>query len=187
MSDPFEAAVAATIGREGRYSADPSDRGGATAWGITEATARAAGYLGPMAAMSREAAVGIYRRRYWAAPGFDRVATFAPTLAAQLFDIGVNMGPAVAVRFLQRALNVLNRQGRDFGDLKLDGIFGTLSENALRAFIALRGDEGLRVLRFTISAQQALRYIEIAEADPTQGAFVFGWLSKRAMAAIPTP
>ncbi len=187
MVDIFDAAVAATIGREGRYSADPADRGGATAWGITEATARAAGYLGPMASMSRDAAVDIYRRRYWAAPGFDRIAVLSPSLAIRLFDIGVNTGPPTGIRLLQRALNALNRQASDFADITTDGVFGSGSEAALRAFLARRGADGERVLLFTIAAQQAVHYLEIAERDPTQEAFVFGWLLNRAMAGQPTP
>jgi lysozyme family protein len=37
-----------------------------------------------------------------------------------LFDTGVNMGPSVAVTFLQRALTALNRNGRDYGNYILD-------------------------------------------------------------------
>ena len=47
-------------------------------------------------------------------PGFDRVDPLAPGVAAELFDTGVNMGPAVAVAFVQRALNALNRGARDY-------------------------------------------------------------------------
>ncbi|MBN8892729.1 MAG: hypothetical protein J0H91_20790, partial [Rhodospirillales bacterium] len=70
----FRRVIDSVIGREGRYSADPADRGGATAWGITEAVARAEGWTGAMAELPREVAVSIYRRRYWQAPGLDRIA-----------------------------------------------------------------------------------------------------------------
>jgi lysozyme family protein len=77
----FTRAIESVIGREGRYSADPTDRGGATAWGITEAVARAEGWTGAMAELPREAAVGIYSRRYWLAPGLDRIAALDAALA----------------------------------------------------------------------------------------------------------
>ncbi|MFT3978580.1 MAG: glycosyl hydrolase 108 family protein, partial [Sphingomonas bacterium] len=88
------------IGREGGYSNNPADRGGATRWGITEKVARANGYRGDMRALPRETAAAIYRRLYWQRPGYDRVAEHMPKVAAELFDTGVNMGPAVATGFL---------------------------------------------------------------------------------------
>ena len=182
----FEQAIATVIGREGQFSNDPADRGGATAWGITEAVARAAGYAGPMATMPRDTAVDIYRRLYWAVPHLDRMAVVAPLLAARLLDIGVNMGPPAGIRFLQRALNGLNRRASDYPDIATDGVFGSGTQAALQAFLARRGGEGERVLVFAIAAQQAVRYLEIAEQDPSQEAFEYGWLRNRALGAGPT-
>lgn len=112
--------IDALIEREGGYVNHPADRGGATCFGITEAVARAHGYGGPMRDLPRREAVAIYRRLYWLRPRFDQVATRAPRLAAELFDTGANMGPAVGATFLQRALTALNRSGRDYGDCILD-------------------------------------------------------------------
>jgi lysozyme family protein len=180
----FRRAIESVIGREGRYSADPADRGGATAWGITEAVARTEGWTGAMAELPREVAVGIYRRRYWSAPGLDRIAALDTALAERLLDIGVNMGPPTGIRFLQRALNVLNRQGADFADIAVDGAFGPASEAAVASLLRARGDDGSRVLRVMIAAQQAVHYIEIAERDPTQEAFELGWHLNRALGGL---
>ena len=102
------------VEREGGFVDHSADRGGATRYGITEAVARAHGYRGAMRALPRGEAIDIYRRLYWLRPRFDAVAMRAPRIAAELFDTGVNMGPAVAATFLQRALTALNRQGKDF-------------------------------------------------------------------------
>ena len=102
------------IEREGGYVCHPADRGGPTRFGITEAVARAHGYGGAMAALPRDEAAAIYRRLYWLRPRFDQVAERTPRVAAELFDTGANMGPAVAATFLQRALTALNRGGKDF-------------------------------------------------------------------------
>ena len=88
--------IDALIDREGGYVDHPADRGGPTCFGITEAVARAHGYGGAMRNLPRREAVAIYRRLYWLRPRFDQVAARAPRLAAELFDTGANMGPAVA-------------------------------------------------------------------------------------------
>jgi len=135
------------IEREGDYANHPADRGGPTRFGITEAVARAHGYRGSIAALPREEAEAIYRRLYWLRPRFDAVAERAPAVAAELFDTGANMGPAVAATFLQRALTALNRNGKDYPDLVPDGRVGQATLTALDAFLAVRGgDRGETVL-----------------------------------------
>ena len=95
--------IDALIEREGGYVNHPADKGGPTCFGITEAVARAHGYAGAMRNLPREDAATIYRRLYWLRPRFDQVAKRSSRVAAELFDTGVNMGPAVATTFLQRA------------------------------------------------------------------------------------
>ena len=165
------------IDREGGYANHPADRGGATYWGVTEATARADGYTGAMRALPRAAA--IYRRLYWTAPGFDRVAACAPTIAAELFDTGANMGVAVAAGFLQRALNALNRGASHYPDLVLDGRIGPGTLAALDAFLAHRGAGGETVLLKALEALQGERYVALAERRPANEAFLYGWLANR--------
>jgi lysozyme family protein len=167
------------IGREGGYSNHPADKGGATRWGVTEAVARAHDYRGDMRHYPREKAVAVYRRIYWLRPGFDRVAEHAPRIAAELFDTGVNMGPKVAVTFLQRALNALNRGASDYPDLPVDGRVGARTLEALSAFISRRGTPGEAVLLKAIEALQGERYLRLAEERPANEAFLYGWLANR--------
>ncbi len=167
------------IGREGGYSNHPADKGGATRWGVTEAVARADGYRGDMRLYPREEAVAVYRRIYWLRPGFDRVAEHAPRVAAELFDTGVNMGPGVAIGFLQRALNALNRGAGDYPDMAVDRKIGGRTMGALEAFIARRGAAGEAVLLKAIEALQGERYLRLAEERPANEAFLYGWLANR--------
>lgn len=167
------------IEREGGYSNHRADRGGETCWGITAAVARADGYDGPMRRLPRERAAAIYRRRYWTAPGFDRVAHHAPTLAAELFDTGVNMGPVVAIGFLQRALNALNRGAADYPDLVVDSRIGSATLTALIRFLNQRGGSGEAVLTRACDALQGERYLRLAERRPANEAFLYGWLANR--------
>lgn len=168
------------IEREGGYVHHPADRGGATCFGITEAVARAHGYGGAMRDLPRREAVAIYRRLYWLRPRFDQVAIHAPRLAAELFDTGANMGPAVAATFLQRALTALNRSGKDYPDLVPDGRIGDVTLVALEAFLHIRGKSGGEtVLLRALEALQGERYLRLAERRPANEAFLYGWLANR--------
>ena len=138
----IEALLEALIEREGGYVNHRADRGGPTRYGITEAVARAHGYRGAMASLPRDEAAAIYRRLYWLRSKFDQVASRASRIAAELFDTGVNMGPAVAATFLQRALTALNRNGKDFTDLVPDGRIGPRTLAALDGFFEARGKRG---------------------------------------------
>ena len=175
-----EELVDALIDREGGYVDHPADKGGPTCFGITEAVARAHGYAGPMRRLPREEAVTIYKRLYWLRPGFDQVAGRSARVAAELFDAGVNMGPAVAATFLQRALTALNRNARDYPDLVPDGRIGDQTLAALDAFFAKRGARnGETVLMRALEALQGERYLRLAERRPANEAFLYGWLSNR--------
>ncbi|WP_309661921.1 glycosyl hydrolase 108 family protein [Sphingomonas sp.] len=168
------------IEREGGYVNHPDDKGGPTRFGITEAVARAHGYSGAMALLPRDEAAAIYKRLYWLRPRFDELAKRAPQVAAELFDTGANMGPAVATTFLQRALTALNRNGKDYSDLVPDGRAGPRTLAALDAFLGVRGkSDGEAVLRRALEALQGERYLLLAERRPANEAFLYGWLANR--------
>ncbi|MFL6764127.1 MAG: glycoside hydrolase family 108 protein [Sphingomicrobium sp.] len=168
------------IEREGGYVDHPADKGGPTCFGITQAVARAQGYAGPMRELPRDEAVTIYRRLYWLRPRLDEVTVRSDRIAAELFDTGVNMGPAVAVTFLQRALTALNRNGQDFPDLTPDGRIGPATLGALDTFLAKRGrSSGETVLLRALEALQGERYLRLAERRPANEAFLYGWLANR--------
>lgn len=174
-----EAMIERLLGREGGYVNHPDDRGGETIWGITRAVALEEGYARPMRDMPRATAIHIYKQRYWIAPRFDHVALHSRTLAEELFDTGVNMGPAVAVQMLQRVLNALNRQQTDYADLKVDGHIGPATLGALQAFLRIRGREGEQVLLIGLRCLKGERYIDLAERRPANESFVYGWLRTR--------
>jgi lysozyme family protein len=127
----------------------------------------------------RDQAVAVYRRIYWDRPGFAAVAEQAPSIAAELFDTGVNMGPAVAVGFLQRALNALNRGQKDYADIAFDRRIGPATIDALQCFLAARAPGGEQVLLKAIEALQGERYLALAEQRPANEAFLYGWLANR--------
>ena len=165
--------------REGGYSDHPADKGGPTNFGITEQTARAYGYKGDMRDLPRETALAIYRQRYWIGPKFYDVSLRYPRLAAEMLDTGVNMGPKRAVTMLQRALNVLNRGNIDYPDIIADGDIGPMTLHALDGYRARRGAAGEDVLLKAVNGLQIGRYFDIAEANPSQEVFMYGWIANR--------
>ena len=109
-----------------------------------------------------------------------RVEVGLNRLGAELFDTGVNMGPAVAVTFLQRALTALNRNGEDYADLTPDGRVGPTTLAALDTFLKVRGrSSGETVLLRALEALQGERYLRLAERRPANEAFLYGWLANR--------
>ncbi|WP_419827881.1 glycoside hydrolase family 108 protein [Sphingomonas sp.] len=167
------------IAREGGYVARSDDRGGPTRYGITRAAAAAHGWHGDMARLPRELAARIYHADYWVRPGLGRVAELAPEVAGELFDTGVNMGPAAAAGFLRRALNALNRAASDYPDIAASGAIDDAAIAALRAFLRVRGPAGETVLVRALDALQGERYMALAEKRPANEAFLYGWLANR--------
>ncbi|WP_253190294.1 putative peptidoglycan-binding domain-containing protein [Paraburkholderia phenazinium] len=85
------------------------------------------------------------------------------------------------MRFLQRALNVLNQNARVFPDIAVDGGIGAMTMSALKSFLAMRGADGHRVLLGMVAAQQSVYYIECAEKRPENETFEYGWQLNRAL------
>jgi len=167
------------IGVEGGYSNDPDDKGGETMYGVTEAVARRYGYTGPMSMLPRTTASAIFRTMFWSEPHFDQINMVNNRIAEELLDTGVNMGIEVAVKFLQRALNVCNNQGSLYSDVTVDGQVGPKTLNALREFLQIRGPDGIEVMMRLLNGQQAVRYIEISENRTTNEKFTYGWILNR--------
>lgn len=168
------------ISREGGYVNNPNDRGGATKYGITEAVARSHGYKGNMKDLPMDLAKTIYRKTYWISPRFDQVNTISSLVAEELLDTGVNCGTGFAKPTLQRALNLLNNQGRGgWPDLEPDGVYGPATLGALKTYMAKRGKKGEQVLVKVLNILQGQRYIEICERNPSQEQFFLGWIDNR--------
>jgi lysozyme family protein len=173
--------IAALLKVEGGYVNNSADRGGPTMFGITQAVARAHGYAGDMRALPASTAAAIYKADYWTKPHFDLVAALAPSVAAEMFDTGVNCGVAAPVMFLQRALNVV------YGcNLKIDGGLapGGATLVMLLAYLRARPTDGAGILLALLNCFQGERYAELVERDPTQRQFINGWIANRVEGAL---
>ena len=172
--------IEALLDRSAGYVAGSTGDRGPARFGISEAVARAHGYRGPMSRLPRAEAARICTRLFWLRPRFDAVATRSARIAAELFDLGASLGPAVAATFLQRVLTALNRNGVDYPDLVPDGRIGERTLAALDMFMERRGREsGETALLRALEAVEGERYVRLAERRPPNEVLLYGWLANR--------
>lgn len=175
----FLRAWAKTGRSEGGYVDNPKDSGGATNHGITEQVARAHGYVGHMRDLPKERATEIAKLQYWDIMKLDAVAALSPAVAEEMFDSGFLCGQATVVAWLQRLLNVGNRQQLDYPDVKADGLMGALSIAAMKAFLKRRGTNGEVVLYNALNGLQSAYLTQLAERREKDEEFWFGWQLNR--------
>ena len=170
------AIIGSVVAVEGGYVNNPSDPGGATNHGVTEAVARKNGYTGDMRDLPKETAQDIYRNSYIIKPGYEPSLTLSPAVAEELVDSAVNVGPDRTSRWLQVSLNALNRGGKDYPDLKVDGRVGPATVRAFAALSRRRGDvKACELVIKLLDAQQAQHYLSLTKLET----FTPGWVDHR--------
>ena len=179
MTPVIKSIIDDIIKAEGGYSNNPNDSGGQTMYGITKSVAVANGYKGAMKDLPISLAENIYYTQYVSKPKFDLLIPLSESIAAEVIDTGVNMGPSVAGKFLQRCLNAFNSQGKAYADITVDGKVGTGTASALKSYLGLRGKQGEIVMLKALNCLQGARYIELAEGRQANEDFVYGWIANR--------
>jgi lysozyme family protein len=184
----FDNAYNITLGHEGGYVNNPVDKGKETykgisrkyhpnwpGWVIIDAaksmpTFPKALYTNPVLDKLTK---DFYKDTFWDTFQGDLIPS--QVIANELFDTGVNMGQDDAVRFLQRSLNALNRRGKLYPNISVDGKFGNNTLKSLKDCLSL-GDELL--LYKMINTLQGVHYIERTEEDESQEDFTRGWFNR---------
>lgn len=162
----FETSVAWVFDAEGFYSDDPSDRGGATKFGISLRFLKQ--LPGSQGDLNRDGVVDaadvrfvtvdkareIYLTEFWEP---CRCGALPPPLDAVVFCAAVNHGERVAKWLLQTALGV-----------KPDGLIGRLT---LLAAQSAKPDD----LIPDLLARRTMFYADIVASDTSQAKFERGW------------
>jgi lysozyme family protein len=170
--------------REGGYVDHPNDRGGKTNLGVTEQVARQAGYKGDMRVFPKHCATEkdvcadkIYYQTYIERPGFVPIIKADPAVADELYDTGVNMGPAWPGRFLQEGLNEICSATPK---LKVDGRIGPGTQTRfVQCQINIGKVKFCKIMLNTLDAKQLARYDNIVRRNPSQKVFYRGWKNLR--------
>lgn len=170
---------------EAGYVDHPSDLGRATNHGITFATSREWQSLWPkynwngdMRTLPIELAYEIYDLGWWQRMRLDHILAAYPMLADRMFDFGINAGRGNCCRSFQRVLNVLNRRGRDYDDLVVDGDIGPATLRAFNAFLHRAGTEGAARLTMMMFSMQNYHYVDISEKREANEDFTNGWINR---------
>lgn len=185
----FNEAYDKTMGYEGGYSNDPTDSGGETYKGISRKynpnwvgwsvidSMKGSGFPKNLDSNSDllEAVQSFYKSEYWDSFWGDKNPS--QHISNKLFDIAVNMGKGRASMFLQKALNVLNRNGAPgwYADLKEDGSFGSGTQSALTFYLSKDKDDYILKL---LNIFQGYHYVEYMLKDKTQEKYARGWLER---------
>jgi lysozyme family protein len=168
------AIIAAVVALEGGFVDHPSDPGGATRYGITEAVARQNGYTGPMSALPKQTAIDIYRRQYIERPGFLPLVAIDAAVAEEVIDTGVNMGPARPTRFFRRAVNEVCGTTLP--------IVPNMDAVTVKAWGDCRANLGPRscvAMLDSLDRQQRAEYDRLVRVNPRLRVFYRGWINHR--------
>jgi len=184
----FDEAYEVTMRAEGGYSCDPDDAGGETykgiarryngdweGWMIIEAYRDSATFEQDLAndSILQNLVKKFYKQKYWDVNLLDEFKS--ELIAKEMFDTGVNMGVSRAAEFLQKSLNLLNKNEKIYDDLVADGKIGNKSMNALK-IIMDNGEE--KLLYKFLNVFQAMHYIEYMTKSPTQEKYARGWFNR---------
>jgi len=199
----FKTAYNQTLSHEGSFSNDPRDHGGMTYQGISRVkNPQWEGWAVVDSVISKlkikteaqiakalqkrkdlpEMVEGFYFTSFWQRLLLDELEEEA--IAIELYEQAVNQGAATAARHLQYALNLLNRNGKDYQDIKVDGVVGKRTLAAFKAYMQTASlptrsrERNTHTLLKILNALQFDRYRDFCAAHPDQEVFIYGWINR---------
>lgn len=206
MTDAFLRACRDLMPIEGGWENDPTDAGGETYRGLSRRhnpdlplwrlvdQYKGRGLTGAKltAALDQDPDVqatvqAVYYARYWTPNQLDQVSAvpLCEPVAAEMFDTGVNQGVGTAARYLQRALNALNRDGKLYPDLGEDGVIGRKTIGALTT-LSRGGAHEIDSLLTIMNVMQGADYLAIMRAHGDQEKYCRGWFSRVRITKAPS-
>lgn len=188
MAD-FETAFYLTNQVEGGYSNDKDDRGGETyrgrarkshpdlaLWKIIDSMKAKNGFPACLDGSQelQQLVKESYKQIEWVGINGDKITNQA--IANEVYDNAVNMGVGKSVEYLQRTINILNRNQRSdmYPDIKVDNSMGPKTIETLKTCVKKNGAN--RVLN-VINGFQVKHYLTLMERNPTDEKWV-GWFDR---------
>lgn len=183
----FDKAYKILIEHEGGYVNDPNDPGGETYKGIARKfNPEWAGWKiidkykrdnrlvvdKQLDLVELESLVKLfYKEEYWDKLGCD---SYPEDVAIEIFEQAVNLGIGKTVKHMQLTCNLLNRNGKYYPDIKVDGILGQGTKDT---FIKCLKFNGNTLVHNVLNFLQGKHYIELMLNNPTMEKYV-GWFER---------
>ncbi|HLO59025.1 MAG TPA: glycosyl hydrolase 108 family protein [Lentimicrobium sp.] len=182
----FETAYKLTCGQEGGYSNSSHDKGGETYRGISRKwfpewkgwkvidsykanhDLQQGEYINDF--VLEELVYDFFEAEFWDANRLSEITS--QEIANEVYDTAVNMGKNTAAVYLQKAVNLLNRNQKDYNDIKVDGHIGTATLSLVNRY------PNSAVLIKVLNGLQFACYLQICEKDPDQEYNFRGWLNR---------
>lgn len=194
----FKPAFDETIGKEGGYSNHKSDRGGRTWQGIAESfwgkkyprifqildvademfksdTSKKDEWLRSNHELS-DLVESFYVTEFWDKTHLGDIPW--QSIANRCFDIAVNCGVQRAGLVVQVALNIGNRNSKDYPDLVEDGFIGPRTISCIEVLASARGVKAVEQL---LQHEHYHVYRDIVRKNPEQEVFFWGWFLNRVL------
>lgn len=196
----FTPAYAKTVGHEGGYSNHSADLGKETyrgvsrrffpqwaGWPIVDQIKQSNQRGNWDRALSENGQLqglvfDFYKAEFWDKMSGDNIRN--QRIAEELFDTAVNMGARRAVRFLQKALNALNRNQRSWQNIRIDGDLGPTTLKMLDIIEPTVYDRGSELsldaetLLKMLNVQQGMHYMNLMDKNESQEEFARGWFKR---------
>jgi lysozyme family protein len=198
MNPDFNIAYNKTKTSEGEYSNDPNDAGGETwkgisriknptwaGWSIIDKIKTSVAKNELILALNKNEELtflvnAFYKQNHWDSLNLDYV--LYQEIADELFDTGVNQGPATSGKYFQQSLNFLNSNQKYYKNIDEDGVIGQGTLTALKAYFNIPGrleSDKLKVLLKVLNGIQFCKYKDICVKNETQEVFFYGWVLNR--------
>lgn len=124
-----------------------------------------------------------FEQEFWRRSGCHHIRD--QDIADEVYDSAVNIGPGRVQEWLQIALNVSNRRGVLWSNVKVDGLVGPITGAAAER--AARIPQRKWLVLQVLETQQRAHYLRLALADPTQEENKLGWFRLRIQQLSPPP
>jgi len=187
----FQTAYDRTLQHEGGYVNDPNDPGQETYCGISrryhpewagwekiDQYKQGRGFPGTldMDAKVGHLVSGFYQDTYWEP---TKAQTYRyQEIANEMFDIAVHLGVQRAVKFMQTALNILNKNESLYPNILVDGHFGLQTLASLNTY---QNTEPPAFLHKLLLIQRGAFYIDAVAKREESEAYIRGWLRRVTM------
>ncbi len=172
---------------EGGYANDPDDKGGETyrgiarkfhpnwlGWKIIDGEKGNSNFPKSLDNIKQlqDGVKYFYFKEFWNKIGGDPIPDQA--IANEVYDNAVNMGVPQSIKYLQRTINILNRNQKNYPDIEVDGGIGPKTS---AAFEACYNEHGPKMILSVINGFQMKHYLELMEKDPINEKYI-GWFKR---------